>query len=1517
MNNKLNFIITGATAAMLLLPMKTNAQSLNMGLRNSVQTSATQKVRKMNPADVRKMKEKTQHSYSKLFRVKAPRTNRPNGLWRMHDGGTVAPLALEPRVPLRSAKYAMPREMWGDVVYDNTWEQGKPQYGIYKFFAGSSMALEPLGMTKDIVPNGGGAIVGDKMYIVQYEVGSGFIFVEVRTFDTETWQEIGDPITTTDGVNMIASETAVAKDGTIYGCFYSEDAQSMELGIADYANRTRSTIGTLNNFYIALGITSDNVLYGVADDGNLYKIDAATAKETKIGSTGITVMNSDEQYSMQAGEIDQKDNKFYWASVDYRGTSKLYTVNLSTAALELVGEFTNDNTVTMLTLPEALAETAPAAATALATEFLNGSLSGKVSFKLPTKNVGGGNLSGSVSYSIAVGNTVLKSGSASAGTMVTENVTFDTDGIKRINVTTSNADGKGEVAKITKYVGFDTPKMADGLKFTMSDAGDVSLSWNAVTEGVNDGYIGNVKYDVVRYPDMKTVAKGITATSCTDKLTSGTLTAYSYGIKAYNEKMTGEEARTDYKIFGESIEPPYLEPFNTEAALQNFTIIDNNNDDSKWGFSKLGENQGVASYKYSADNNADDWLITPPIKVEKGKVYTIKFKARSYLPSYAERLEVKCGSDCSVAGMTTEVLPATTLPGDYQEFEKEITADKDGNLYIGFHAVSEKNMYLLYLDDISVSAGKRVTVPAAAGDFTVAPGAKGAKSATISFTTPSKTINGKNLTGNVTLKIKRGEEVIKEIKDVAPGSKQTYVDNDAANGLNEYSVTSFNADGEGNTTETVTVYVGVDKPDFPAMTSVDQTTSIKVSWVDKETGKNGGYVDTEHTAHKFYTVEQDYDGSLSAVFEADVPAGTNFYEKACVTNEGEQTLARFGVSAINDAGESAVGLAPAIIVGKPYNTPFFESAPDGTLGHSMWTTSEKDFSYLGLLRNVSSDDDNGCFAFESEEDDGYGILGTGKINLSGATNPMLIFSHRGNEGTNAKFAISVKKPDGTVDELKTIDVANDKGLWVREYVSLNPEYANLPYIILQFKGTGNKKEMFYMDEIYVRDVYEYDLSVNDVTAPAKVKKGETAKVDVTVTNFGSDNATDYTVKLYAGDKLIDSKEEKADLAPFASKKYTFDYTSSVMDQGEAIELKAEVEYETDLNLENNTKSVSLTFDVSNKPRPEVVNADYVGKNSVRVSWSAVAESAIMTEDGFEECESWAKDSFGGWTGVVGTSTPAEAVTGGIFEKISYPTQGENFAFTVVDPLNNWLTQGVLYNNPDLAPHAGDKYVASFYKGNPTTGNLCDADNWLISPSLSGRKQIVTFWVSNLTSENESFAETFDVLYSTGSTDINDFVKIGNTHTANSGSWEQVTVDIPEGAKRFAIHQTTSSAQNFMFMIDDVNFEAGSGTVTGYNVYRDGKLLKSVKGDELTFTDNTVEPEKTYVYAVSALFADGESEATLAPAITTDIESVEDILKASSYDVYTTDGKLIGKGMKTLKTLKNGSYIINDQKVIIR
>ena len=69
--------------------------------------------------------------------------------------------------------------------------------------------------------------------------------------------------------------------------------------------------------------------------------------------------------------------------------------------------------------------------------------------------------------------------------------------------------------------------------------------------------------------------------------------------------------------------------------------------------------------------------------------------------------------------------------------------------------------------------------------------------------------------------------------------------------------------------------------------------------------------------------------------------------------------------------------------------------------------------------------------------------------------------------------------------------------------------------------------------------------------------------------------------------------------------------------------------------------------------------------------------------------------------------------------------------------------------------------------------------------------------------------------------------------------------------------------------------------------------------------------------MTAVFADAESEATVATAVTTGIEALEAVLASPAYDVFTTDGKLVGKGMKSLKTLKSGSYIINDRKVIIR
>ncbi len=541
----------------------------------------------------------------------------------------------------------------------------------------------------------------------------------------------------------------------------------------------------------------------------------------------------------------------------------------------------------------------------------------------------------------------------------------------------------------------------------------------------------------------------------------------------------------------------------------------------------------MARYNYNSANAGDDWLITPPLKVEKGKIYTVKFKARSNSAAFIERLEVKYGSTKTVEGMKNVILEPTDLPGDaFHEYTKEITASEDGTLYIGFHAISDPDVLYLKLDDISVGVGMPDTAPDAVSELKAEPAAKGVKNATISFTAPSKAINGNALTGNVTLKIKRGDTVIKELKDVTPGSKQSFVDVVSENGFKSYSVTSSNADGEGRSTEPITIYVGMDYPNTPELSAADNISSIKVSWTDSDTGVYGGYVDTEAVSHKFYTLKQTSQG-ITPELEAEIPVGTNSYDTAINTNEGEQALKQYGVSAVNEVGEGMIAVTPSVIVGRPYAIPFFESVPNAEPTYGMWSLGRKNFT-IGLSKE-SSDGDGGCFAMQSNAADGQGTLGSGKIKLTGAINPVLIFSHKAKAGSNTKIKVFVNKPDGTLEELKTIDAEKDAGNWSREYISIDSKYTSLPYVVLKFMVTANENEMIYLDEIYVRDVYESDLTLSNITAPDKIKKGETAKVDVVVTNFGSNNADDYAVKLYAGDKLVESKEEKGELAPFATK----------------------------------------------------------------------------------------------------------------------------------------------------------------------------------------------------------------------------------------------------------------------------------------------------------------------------------------------------------------------------------------------
>lgn len=715
------------------------------------------------------------------------------------------------------------------------------------------------------------------------------------------------------------------------------------------------------------------------------------------------------------------------------------------------------------------------------------------------------------------------------------------------------------------------------------------------------------------------------------------------------------------------------------------------------------------------------------------------------------------------------------------------------------------------------------------------------------------------------------------------------------------------------TPERVAADTDTDRPGTPLdVFAQDNVTSVEFTWKDADKGFNGGYVDKTTLSHKIYTFENIY-GNITKTLIAETGVGEESYTLNMRTDEGKQELKDFGVSAVNATGESDVAMAPSIIVGAPYELPFAESFKNGKLDNPMWwaRTNDGARSEFTMMTEESSDG-NGCILYESNSSDDYGVMGTGKLTLAGAIHPKLEFTHLAYENSGAKIVVAIQKPDGTEEELQTIQTVSEDGEWIRNTIDIDPKYGSLPYLFLQFTVSAGQFEYVMLDEISITDQRENDMAVKTITLPPSVKKGDNVEVKVTVENRGLKEADGYKVKLYADGKLQDMKTAETALAYMDEAVYTFSYPTAITMENCSVELKAEVEYEGDIKPENNTKTTILTFNNSDKLKPESASVTDNNNGTYTVSWTSPADARKVVTDSFEEYDSWSQDKFGEWTAKF---SEEKTKTGNIFT-YPYPGEGDPFAFILMEPLDYWIDSETMGNFPCLKPHSGNKYLAAFYSF--ANGDYIDANDWLISPALSGYKQTVSFWVNNLVSPGVYNLETFDVLYSTMGTDFKDFIKLGETYDIESGEWQEINVELPEGAKYFAIHRKTREDDAMIFLVDDVTYEKGTEIVTGYNVYRNDQLLKTMSPDQTEFVDETAEAGEKYTYAITALYESGESEPIIAIVDTTNgIQDVENVLGTKTYNVYTLDGQLIGKKMKSLNGLKRGIYVINDRKVIIK
>ena len=491
---------------------------------------------------------------------------------------------------------------------------------------------------------------------------------------------------------------------------------------------------------------------------------------------------------------------------------------------------------------------------------------------------------------------------------------------------------------------------------------------------------------------------------------------YTYQVLTYNDHGIGQKGAEVSVFLSTILDVPYTADLTDEATFSTYSVIDANEDGRTWNY----DISFRTNYAYNGDAAADDYLITPGLRLKAGKNYSIQVNALCW--DYPERFEVKIGKVASVEGLTTTILEPVEVNNteDAGEiYEGVFSVADDDVYYVAVHAISDADQYHLTLNSLAVVDGPAATAPAAP-TVSIQADAKGEHIVNIDITAPTVAVDGSALTENVNIEILRNGEVVKTVEGVAPGAATTFVDEPAEAGLLTYQLIPYNASGAGLKTAKITVFVGMDLPlVVENLTAADNATSVTLNWNKVgEEGVNGLYVNPAKVDYTVWTtaIEESWFGSMlvldqqiGSVRDADT-FSFNFN-----TDEGDQQYAYWAVQTSTADGVNEEAASVGMLVGKPYDLPVKEDVADGSF-HYYWNSDALLLSY----QEPESDDVSIVITSEQE---GEVYFNSGKLNLKDAVEPMLSFDVRASGITSLNITAGI---DGAAQQvIATVPVSEE------------------------------------------------------------------------------------------------------------------------------------------------------------------------------------------------------------------------------------------------------------------------------------------------------------------------------------------------------------------------------------------------------------------------------------------------------------------------------------------------------------
>ena len=1296
----------------------------------------------------------------------------------------------------------------------------------------------------------------------------------VVSADLSTGEVIESRSLTNDHLGLLG--IGIDKDpvtGRVYGYFYNDTATGYVWGEVDYDSMTRREIKEVGPLDVcgAVGVTAGGQYYGVTQDQKLVKIDKETGETEVVGQVAYPT-----QYKVAACVNPESDTMLVFGLDATASQSNLYEIELSTGYTSVVREYPAGQLTVMFVVPPSPSNDCPSAP-GLSLSAPEGVMTLSYDVALPATLMDGSNATGDIDWTLTDHGDPVASGTGAPGDVVSGEFTFSTPGMKEILLSVRNAAGEGPRVKQRIFIGNGTPASPSGVTAVYAD-GKIHLAWEPVTASSDGGYVDPqaIRYEVC--DQAGTLVSGLSATSYEFDFTApAERVSFTWYVTAEYNGVESAPASSNEVWFG-AYDMPFDKSFEWEELFKAppFSVIDANGDGNTWTAEAVG-----AGYLGDRLNDMDDWLVSPELRLEGGKVYPIHCLAFSMIAGYEQRLEIRAGQSPDVDGIDKVVVPVTELANGRPspaEIGGYFAPETDGVYYIGLHGTSEKRKSGFFITEFHVGEGMSPESPAAPSELVLTPASDASLSVEVSVAAPETSVLGSPLAaGRLDLVVARSEEVVATLS-AAPGQTVRYVDNPPQAGIFEYKVTAIIGEHEGSSVAG-TVYVGPYEPLAPSGVTIserdDQPGTVFMSWKAPEFDiKDNPLLPSNLT----YMVYGQKGNEIVRMLPDEIPETSVTFQ--AIQDVTQQQFVSFGVSSFNRGLESeSITGSDMIAVGKPYQMPVrYSNLVDielyllGNVVYNgcVWSYYTSDDTGL-----VGADYDN-LFLASRGESGTYADVFTGKILVDETGAPELSFYMYkfGLEYANTLDVFVMA--DG--QEILLFEVTPSdlkKNGWNRIRLKLD-EYKG-QVIQVKLRSHTVNHQITAIDVLQVAQTSVYDLCVNAFGAPSKVKAGEEFSVDVSVMNTGSEAARDFNVILYRDGDVCETRQVSS-LPSDETLTFHFSQMLSYFDENET-NYAIEVEFGLDETPENNiTEEITVSRAISKLWVVDDLEGE-VREDGNHLSWTTYSADLLSPKtvtESFEDVEAWSYE-MPGWTLI-----EADGAVNGGFYGVDIPghtVAGDAIGWFV------WRGDDLFPGNPQAAAATGEQCLVCLFRS-----DMDQVDDWAITPRLTMDAQTLLFKVK---SHIPISGESLEVYYTLEeSLDPDDYILIGKYDNV-SDVWTEYAVELPEGTVYAAFRSRAS--RHFLLMLDDVIFTPDPLNellvLVGYDIYRDGVKINDAPATGGEYLD-TEAFDGSHTYHVVAKYAEGDSE--LSNAVTLDRSGVDSAM-AGSLHVGVEDRDIIVSG----------------------